>query len=81
MKLYDIKIVQQGSDGKNHWHTIGKVFAGDDGRLERTELQRTANGDEEITKPVGFVINYPPASGIIVPSKKKDDAGSDETPI
>lgn len=75
MKLYDIKVVQQGSDGKNHWHTIGKIFAADDGRLTRTELQRTAEGDEEVEKPVGFVINYPPANGIIVPvqDKKKDD--------
>ena len=78
MKLYDLKVVQQGSDGKNHWHTIGKVFAADDGRLCKTELQRTAEGDAEIEKPVGFVINYPPAQGIIVPSQSKKD---DDIPV
>lgn len=81
MKLYDIKIVQQGSDGKNHWHTIGKIFAADDGRLFRIETQRTAEGDVEVEKPCGFVINYPAAQGIIVPSKSKTEAGSEEPPI
>lgn len=79
MKLYDLKVVQVGSDGKNHWHTIGKVFAADDGRLEKTEIQRTAEGDVEFSKPVGFVLNWPPANGIIVPSEKRDK--SDEPPI
>lgn len=72
MKLYDLKIVQQGSDGKNHWFTIGKIFAADDGRLEKIEVQRDDEGDHDVSKPVGFVINYPPAQGIIVPTPKKE---------
>jgi hypothetical protein len=79
LKLYDLKIVQVGSDGKNHWFTIGKVFAADDGRLEKVEVQRTDEGDKDVSKPVGFVINYPPCNGIIVPTQKKEK--DDEIPI
>jgi hypothetical protein len=90
MKLYDLKIVQIGNDGKNHWFTIGKIFAADDGRLEKVEIQRTDEGDKSVSKPVGFVINYPACNGIIVPTQTKaerdafergEDPNGPENPI
>jgi len=79
MKLFDLKVVQVGSDGKNHWFTIGRVFAADDGRLSKTEIQRGPDGDQEISKPVGFVLNWPPAQGIIVPTPDRKE--KEEVPI
>ena len=79
MKIYDIKVALKGKENVTHWHNIGTVFAADDAVL------KGAND-----KPLGFVIDYPPASGIIVKRKDKvvppepesrEATGDDQPPI
>jgi len=60
MKLYDIQIATQGSDQQTHWRNIGTVFADNTATLIGRE-----------GTPLGFVIDYPPARGVIVPRKEK----------
>jgi len=61
LKRYDIIMAVPGKEGKTYWRTIGTVFANDKSILE------SDNG-----KPAGFKIDFPAASGIVVPSKAKD---------
>ena len=67
MKLYDLKVANKDVYGKTHWRTIGTVFAGDDGSLTRVNPNKLDRDGNPMTVPVGFVIDFPQAQGIIVP--------------
>jgi hypothetical protein len=56
------------------------VFAGDDGSLLSVETGKYDKGGKPITKPCGFVIDYPNVQGIIVPRPKKEEKSSEEPP-
>ena len=63
MKIYDMKIGVKKQDGKTFWKTIGSVFLDDSALV-------IAPGD----KPAGFTIDFPEASGIIVPRETKSSS-------
>lgn len=67
IKRYDIIMAVPGKEGKTYWRTIGTIFANEDSLLE-----------QDGHKPAGFKIDFPAASGIVVPSKVKED--KDEEP-
>jgi hypothetical protein len=71
MKLFDLKAALVGTDHKTHWHTIGTVFAGDDGSLLAVETGNFTAEGKPVVKNAGFVIDYPQVQGIIVPRPKK----------
>lgn len=77
MKLFDIKIVNKDLYGKSHWRTIGTVFASDDGSLVKLSDTKKDSKGNPATVPVGFVIDFPNAQGIIVPRPKKTTQNND----
>jgi len=78
MKLFDIKVVNKDLYGKSHWRTIGTVFASDDGSLTKMHDTKKDNDGNPVIVPVGFVIDYPNAQGIIVPRPKKTTVQNDD---
>jgi len=77
MKLFDIKIANKDIYGKTHWRTIGTVFASDDGGLTKLHDTKKDNNGNPLMVPVGFVIDFPNAQGIIVPRPKKTTVQND----
>jgi len=63
MKIYDLKVALKSGSEKTHWKTVGKIFTNDSCKIAGNE-----------NKPAGFVIDWPPAQGIVViyePPKKE----------
>ena len=78
MKLFDIKVANKDVYGKTHWRTIGTVFAGDDGSLQRLSDTKKDRDGNPVSIPAGFVIDFPQCNGIIVPRparEKESDGG------
>ena len=73
MKRYDLKIPIRYGEGKTYWKTIGTLFAHPDTHLVGLD-----------NKPASFVIDYPPASGIIAKVEEKESQSTetqDQPPI
>jgi len=60
-KRYELKVAISYGEGQTRWKTIGCIFAHPDTHL----VSHTG-------KAAGFVLDWPEASGIVVPAEKKD---------